>query len=236
MCCQQRHAVRLSTHVLPTWPPPSARTPPPPQDALHGDIGILSPQDLLVCFSKSGGTEELIRLGPFARVGGCQGCWWMCGWWWWWWGGMRGGGEGMSLYAGGCIWPWRQGQGREPHACSCTRPPHPCTRTRTSQAKGARLVAITSVAGSALEALCDLAVQLPLERELCPFDLAPVTSTAIQMVFGDTVAIALMQVLGVGLSVCVGGGSVWACVAAPLSIGAHPHRRHSHRRHWHRGD
>lgn len=31
-------------------------------------------------------------------------------------------------------------------------------------------------------------------RELCPFDLAPVTSTAIQMLFGDTVAIALMQV------------------------------------------
>lgn len=37
-------------------------------------------------------------------------------------------------------------------------------------------------------------VHLPLERELCPFDLAPVTSTAIQMIFGDTVAIALMQV------------------------------------------
>lgn len=42
--------------------------------------------------------------------------------------------------------------------------------------------------------MCDLAVHLPLERELCPFDLAPVTSTAIQMLFGDTVAIALMQV------------------------------------------
>ena len=41
---------------------------------------------------------------------------------------------------------------------------------------------------------CDLAVHLPLERELCPFDLAPVTSTTIQMLFGDTVAIALMQV------------------------------------------
>ncbi|KAJ6306488.1 hypothetical protein OIU78_021743 [Salix suchowensis] len=35
-------------------------------------------------------------------------------------------------------------------------------------------------------------VHLPLERELCPFDMAPVTSTAIQMVFGDTVATALM--------------------------------------------
>ena len=79
-----------------------------------------------------------------------------------------------------------------PHLClslpSPPLPPHPL------QAKGARLVSITSVRGSRLEGVCDLAVHLPRERELCPFDLAPVTSTAIQMVFGDTVAIALMQV------------------------------------------
>lgn len=43
-----------------------------------------------------------------------------------------------------------------------------------------------------LVGLCNLNVYLPLERELCPFDLAPVTSTAIQMVFGDTVAVAMM--------------------------------------------
>ena len=48
--------------------------------------------------------------------------------------------------------------------------------------------------GCRLSAMCDMAVHLPLERELCPFDLAPVTSTAAQMLFGDTVAIALMQV------------------------------------------
>lgn len=42
--------------------------------------------------------------------------------------------------------------------------------------------------------MCDLTVILPLERELCPFNLAPVTSTALQMIFGDTLAIALMQV------------------------------------------
>lgn len=44
-----------------------------------------------------------------------------------------------------------------------------------------------------MEGVCDLNILLPLERELCPFDLAPVTSTVIQMLFGDTVAIALMQ-------------------------------------------
>ncbi|KAK8694015.1 hypothetical protein V6N13_071579 [Hibiscus sabdariffa] len=37
-------------------------------------------------------------------------------------------------------------------------------------------------------------VHLPLKKELCSFDLTPVTSTAIQMVFGDIVAIALMGV------------------------------------------
>mmetsp|Transcript_27445 Transcript_27445/g.64996 ORF Transcript_27445/g.64996 Transcript_27445/m.64996 type:complete len:238 (+) Transcript_27445:178-891(+) len=99
-----------------------------PTDALHGDIGIIGQDDLLVCFSKSGGTDELLKLLPYAK------------------------------------------------------------------AKGAKLVSVASVRGSKMEEMCDMSVILPLERELCPFDLAPVTSTAIQMLFGDTVAIALMLV------------------------------------------
>ncbi|KAL5561922.1 hypothetical protein UlMin_031669 [Ulmus minor] len=97
-----------------------------PVDALHGDIGILTSRDVLVLFSKSGNTEELVKLVPCAK------------------------------------------------------------------AKGAFLISVTSVEGNVLAGVCDMNVHLPLERELCPFDLAPVTSTAIQMVFGDTVAIALM--------------------------------------------
>lgn len=97
-----------------------------PVDALHGDIGILSDLDIVVLFSKSGNTEELLRLVPCAK------------------------------------------------------------------AKGAYLISVTSVESNVLMDLCDMNVYLPLERELCPFNLAPVTSTAIQMVFGDTVAIALM--------------------------------------------
>ncbi|KAJ8563318.1 hypothetical protein K7X08_031770 [Anisodus acutangulus] len=58
--------------------------------------------------------------------------------------------------------------------------------------KGVYLICVTSIKVNSLIDLCDMNVHLPLERELCPFDLAPVTSTAIQMVFGDTVAIALM--------------------------------------------
>lgn len=98
-----------------------------PTDALHGDIGIVGPEDIVVVFSKSGATEELVKLVPYAR------------------------------------------------------------------AKGAYLVGVSSFTESPLAKLCDMHVYLPLERELCPFDLAPVTSTAIQMLFGDTVAIALMQ-------------------------------------------
>ncbi|XP_059069991.1 probable arabinose 5-phosphate isomerase [Cryptomeria japonica] len=98
-----------------------------PTDALHGDIGIVGSNDVLVLFSKSGTTEELLRLVPCAR------------------------------------------------------------------AKGAYLVGITNLKNSQLGNACDMHVHLPLERELCPFDLAPVTSTAIQMLFGDTVAIFLMQ-------------------------------------------
>ena len=43
-----------------------------PTDALHGDIGILSEDDLLVMFSKSGSTEELLRLVPYARAKGAK--------------------------------------------------------------------------------------------------------------------------------------------------------------------
>lgn len=65
----------------------------------------------------------------------------------------------------------------------------PCAR-----AKGARLISITSVHGNPLAAICDMNVHLPLEKEVCPFGLAPVTSTAIQMVFGDTVVAAIMRI------------------------------------------
>nr|XP_043607400.1 probable arabinose 5-phosphate isomerase [Erigeron canadensis] len=98
-----------------------------PVDALHGDIGILTENDILIMFSKSGNTEELVKLVP-------------------------------------CV-----------------------------KAKGAYLISITSVEGNVLMGMCDMNVHLPLERELCPFDLAPTTSTAIQMVFGCTVAIAMMD-------------------------------------------
>ena len=63
---------------------------------------------------------------------------------------------------------------------------------------------MSSNAKSKLAEQCEMHIMLPLERELCPFDLAPVTSTAIQMLFGDTCAVAIMQAKSLTM---VGGNS-----------------------------
>ncbi|MFA6916265.1 MAG: KpsF/GutQ family sugar-phosphate isomerase [Parachlamydiales bacterium] len=59
--------------------------------------------------------------------------------------------------------------------------------------RGVRIVGVLCNAASRLAKICDTVVILPLEKELCPFDLVPTTSTAIQMIFGDLLAVALMQ-------------------------------------------
>lgn len=57
----------------------------------------------------------------------------------------------------------------------------------------ALLLAIVSNPESRLAKASDLSVFLPVQKELCPFDLAPTTSTVIQLIFGDVLAVALMQ-------------------------------------------
>lgn len=106
----------------------------PPTNFLHGDIGILSENDLFVIISRSGETEELLNLVPFAKK------------------------------------------------------------------RGSRLLAIISNPNSRLAKQCDLSIHLPFEKELCPFDLAPTTSTEIQLLFGDLLAIALMRSKGFDIS------------------------------------
>ncbi|MFA5250887.1 MAG: KpsF/GutQ family sugar-phosphate isomerase [Parachlamydiales bacterium] len=59
--------------------------------------------------------------------------------------------------------------------------------------KGAFLLSIVSNPLSSLAKVSDLFIDLPLQRELCPFNLAPTTSTALQLIFGDVLAVALMQ-------------------------------------------
>jgi arabinose-5-phosphate isomerase len=98
-----------------------------PAGALHGDIGIVSKQDVFIAFSKSGESEELIGLIPYIRK------------------------------------------------------------------KGAFTISVVSALLSRLGAAADLTVHLPVQKEVCPYDLAPTTSTAAQLIFGDCLAIALMQ-------------------------------------------
>ncbi len=98
-----------------------------PAHALHGDIGFVSAQDVFLCFSKSGGSHELIDLLPHV------------------------------------------------------------------QKRGAFTIAVVSSPHSKLAKLSDLSIHLPIQREICPHDLVPTTSTAAQLIFGDCMAIALMQ-------------------------------------------
>ena len=99
----------------------------PPMNALHGDIGMISREDILICISKSGESKELIDLLPYVHQ-------------------------------------------REVKTVAWVSNPH-----------------------SKLFRRCKHSVHLPLDKELCPFDLAPTTSTAIQLIFGDVLAMALMK-------------------------------------------
>jgi arabinose-5-phosphate isomerase len=96
-------------------------------NALHGDIGMIGQDDILVILSKSGESQELIGLVPYVR------------------------------------------------------------------SKGATVVAVTSKGNSRLAALSDMSIVLPMERELCAFNLVPTISAQVQMIFGDMVTVALMH-------------------------------------------
>lgn len=99
----------------------------PPINALHGDIGAVSEQDVFVFISKGGETTELLNLLYYVKQ------------------------------------------------------------------RKAKTMAWVSSKESSLEKGCEISMYLPVERELCPFDLAPTTSTAIQLIFGDILAVALMN-------------------------------------------
>ena len=61
---------------------------------------------------------------------------------------------------------------------------------------GAKLIALTSGADSALGAAADLALVLPAAEEACPNRLAPTTSTTMQLAAGDALAVALLEARG----------------------------------------
>lgn len=55
------------------------------------------------------------------------------------------------------------------------------------------LISLVSNESSRLARASDYSICLPVEKELCPFDLAPTTSTITQLIFGDVLAVALMK-------------------------------------------
>lgn len=57
----------------------------------------------------------------------------------------------------------------------------------------AKVVAIVSNENSKIAKASDYYICLPLEKELCPYNLAPTTSTCLQLIFGDVLTIALMR-------------------------------------------
>lgn len=106
----------------------------PPSNFLHGDIGIVSQEDIVILLSKSGETEELLNLLPFF------------------------------------------------------------------QKRNASILSIVSNSQSRIGRTSDLCIELPVLKELCPFDLAPTNSTAVQLLFGDLLAASLMRLKGFSLS------------------------------------
>ncbi len=61
------------------------------------------------------------------------------------------------------------------------------------QRRGAFTIAVVSALQSRLGCLADLSMVLPVSKEICPHDLAPTTSTAAQLIFGDCLAAGLMR-------------------------------------------
>lgn len=58
---------------------------------------------------------------------------------------------------------------------------------------GVKLIAITSRPDSALGTAADVGLFLPVAQEACPNGLAPTTSTTMQMVAGDALAVLLLE-------------------------------------------
>ncbi len=101
-----------------------------PMQAVHGDLGILTPQDVLVALSYSGESDEIKRLVPAVRR------------------------------------------------------------------LGVPIVAVTANPDSALGRLAQLVVPCAVDREACPFGVAPTASTTATLALGDAVAMALMRTSG----------------------------------------
>lgn len=99
-------------------------------DAIHGDLGNIQKDDVVICISKSGNTPEIKVLVPLI------------------------------------------------------------------QNFGNKIIAITGNADSFLGTNADFTLNSYVEKEACPNNLAPTTSTTAQLVMGDALAVCLLELRG----------------------------------------
>jgi len=101
-----------------------------PADALHGDIGIVTGEDVAIVLSNSGETDELVAMLPYLK---------------------------------------------------CRQVP---------------IIALVGNLRSTLACNADAVLDAAVDKEACPFNLAPTTSTTVALSIGDALAMILMQVKG----------------------------------------
>ncbi|MFA5970725.1 MAG: KpsF/GutQ family sugar-phosphate isomerase [Lentimicrobiaceae bacterium] len=99
-------------------------------DAVHGDLGMIRQEDIIICLSKSGNTPEIKVLVPLLKL------------------------------------------------------------------LGNKLVALVGNIESYLAIQADVVLDSSVEREACPNNLAPTSSTTAQLVMGDALAVALLECRG----------------------------------------
>ena len=96
-------------------------------EAMHGDLGMVAPNDIALLISHSGTSSEIVNIcAPLKNI-------------------------------------------------------------------GARIIAITGNPHSALAQEAEIVLNVPVEREVCPLNLAPTTSTTATMLLGDALMVCLME-------------------------------------------
>jgi len=99
-------------------------------DAIHGDLGIIQTDDIVICISKSGNTPEIKVIIPLMK------------------------------------------------------------------SSGNKIIALVGNTSSYLALQADYVINCSVEKEACPNNLAPTSSTTAQLVMGDALAVALLECRG----------------------------------------
>jgi len=99
-------------------------------DAIHGDLGIVQPDDVIICISKSGNTPEIKVIVPIIK------------------------------------------------------------------SMGNKIIAMHGNSNSYLSIHADYHINCSVQKEACPNNLAPTSSTTAQLVMGDALAVALLECRG----------------------------------------